>query len=93
MLAPPAAGVSRYPSVVPGCRNRMARTRNAPTVNSPGSTCCTVSLADSASSGMGNTAGSICCRRIASSDVVPCLEPQMRTAFPGEKNGLKCGSP
>src|SRR3989440_7783057 len=86
MLAPPPAGVRRYPSVVPGCRSRMARTRNAPRVNSPppGSTCRTVSFADKASSGMGNTAGSICWRRIASRDVVPCREPQIRTAFPGE---------
>ena len=89
MLGPPTTGVSRYPSVVPGCRNRIARTRNAPTVNSPGSTCCTVNLADSASSGIGNTDGSICWRKIASSDVVPCREPQIRTAFPGAKNGLK----
>ena len=43
--------------------------------------------------GTGNTAGSICCRRIASSEVVPCRDPQMRTAFPGAKNGLKCGRP
>src|SRR5437773_10235546 len=93
MLGPPAAGVSRYPRVVPGWRRRIACTRNVPTANSPGSTCCTVSFADKASSGTGNTAGSICWRRIASSDVVPWREPQMRTALPGAKNGLKWGSP
>src|SRR5947199_6598012 len=60
MLGPPAAGVSRYPRVVPGWRRRIACTRNVPTVNSPASTCCTVSFADNASSGTGNTAGSIC---------------------------------
>src|SRR2546429_406079 len=93
MLGPHAAGVSRYPRVVPGWRRRIACTRNVPTANSPGSTCCTVSFADNASSGTGNTAGSICWRRIASSDVVPWREPQMRTALPGAKKGLKWGRP
>src|SRR5881275_62215 len=50
-------------------------------------------FADNASSGTGNTAGSICWRRIASSDVVPWREPQMRTALPGAKNGLEWGNP
>src|SRR2546429_75825 len=93
MLGPPAAGVSRYPRVVPGWRRRIACTRNVPTANSPGSTCCTVSFADNASSGTGNTAGSICWRRIASSDVVPWREPPMRTAVAGGEDGLEGGQP
>src|SRR5882762_6331071 len=82
MLGPPAAGVSRYPRVVPGWRRRIACTRKVPTVNSPGSTCCTVSFADSASNGTGNTAGSICWRRIASSDVVPWREERLEVGQP-----------
>ena len=79
---------------MPGWRSCIARAWNGPTVNStPGLTSSTDNVAETAVSGTGNTAGSICRCRISSSDVVPCFDPQMRTVFPGAKNGLKYGNP
>src|SRR5256886_14913146 len=80
MLGPPAAGVSRYPRVVPGWRRRIACTRNVPTANSPGSTCCTVSFADNASSGTGNTAGRLWGSRQGPTTLAAILRQQMDPA-------------
>ncbi len=91
--APPSRGSSFSPSVLPGCRTLIADTVQPSSSKISSSTCSTLNSAASPSSGTGKTTGFICSRRIDSSEMSPCLAPQIRTRLPSANSGAKNGNP